>query len=433
MSPLSKETIGEIQIVAACGFFSLAFVGQRYAMTQSDIGPFTFNAVRYMASLATLQIFKPLLVQYSTIDGIDDEPDGEYVTRNGGSRSLLFWVMLAGLSNFGGSMLQQYSLMTLETAKVAFITGSYVVIIPFVEWLWPMVFGYPAHCVSPKIWTGVILSFIGLYYLSGCGDAGANCLDMNSAQTIGLICVTISVLFWTVNIMMADQASKQVDCLTLTMGEFSVVIVLTTIVAIALEPQNWVYPFTNIFDCWKTIIIVGICEALAYIISTIGQMYVRPSRASIIYSVGEALGASTCGYLILGETLTLTEVFGGALMLVAAGVSSTTIADDVDEEDNNDKDYLTVDNTEAHAVDTKPSRPSMELRVLNEMNGNIEVVIRGNRNDMQQPSGYSEHPTSLASLTDDEKRQLLHSHHHHSHHHNHAVHLNTQPYSYGST
>jgi hypothetical protein len=72
--------------------------------------------------------------------------------------------------------------------------------------------------------------------------------------------------------MMADLASKQVDCLPLTMGEFAVVILLTTIAAVLFEPEEWNYPYTSITSNWKVIIVVGCFDGIAYLFSSIGQM-----------------------------------------------------------------------------------------------------------------------------------------------------------------
>lgn len=281
----TKECVGELQIVLSTISFSCAFIGQRFAMVNGHIGPVTFNATRYLASLLLLVIIKPILRKYATIDESATSQDDElYLVRNGGNRSLLFWIFVAGISNFGGSMLQQYSLVSLDAAKVAFITGSYVVLIPFVEWLLPSFYGHIPNCISPRIWIGVIVCVVGLFYISGCSDTNASCLSNDSDQTLATIAVMLSVIFWAVNLMMADLASKQVDCLSLTMGEFVIVIALTTVTAVIVEPSEWVYPYTNILQNWKVIMIVGFFDGFAYFLSTVGQMYVRPSRASILFS-----------------------------------------------------------------------------------------------------------------------------------------------------
>jgi drug/metabolite transporter (DMT)-like permease len=132
----SRKCVGEFQIVLATISFACAFVGQRWAMVKTDgqLGPVTFNAARYVASLAFLFVLRPILRKYAIMDERHATAEDElYMTRNGGNRSLIYWVTVAGISNFGGSMLQQYSLVYLDAAKVAFITGSYVVLIPFVE------------------------------------------------------------------------------------------------------------------------------------------------------------------------------------------------------------------------------------------------------------------------------------------------------------
>jgi drug/metabolite transporter (DMT)-like permease len=131
---MSRERIGELQLFISTMSYACAYVGQRWAMIHGSIGPFTFNFSRYVVALLFLFILRPAFREYSMIDNYRTTVEDElYLKRNGGSKSLWFWVVLAGLSNFGGSMLQQYSLVSLDVAKVGFITGGYVVLIPFVE------------------------------------------------------------------------------------------------------------------------------------------------------------------------------------------------------------------------------------------------------------------------------------------------------------
>jgi drug/metabolite transporter (DMT)-like permease len=166
-------------------------------------------------------------------------------------------------------------------------------------------------------------------------------MALDDEQTSATLAVMSSTLFWAGNVMVADLASKQVDCMDLTIGEFMVVIVLTMSTALMLEPGEWTYPFTAMTNNWKVAVIVGCFDGFAYILSTIGQMFVRPSRASILYSGiygdmscvtdlitrGDAIAGTatfTCvvGYLVLREMLSDTELFGGVLMIVAAFISS---------------------------------------------------------------------------------------------------------------
>ena len=134
--------------MASTVIFSLAFVGQRYAMVNYSIGVWTFTATRYIFSVLFLQLIHSCLSPYSNIDFENEaaQKSGEaYTTRNGGNRSIYFWTIMAGASNFGGSILQQYSLAYIDVATSAFITGSYVVLIPFIEWLLPACFGWPKN------------------------------------------------------------------------------------------------------------------------------------------------------------------------------------------------------------------------------------------------------------------------------------------------
>lgn len=287
------------------------------------------------------------------MDSHEAEKDELYVARNGGNRSLMFWIIIAGLANFGGSMLQQYSLVYLDAPKVVFITGSYVVFVPFVEWLLPACCGYMPNCLSPRIWMGVVLCVIGLYFVSGCYGQ-SSCFSMDSTEALATIAVMISAIFWAVSIMVGDLASKQVDCLTVTMGEFVVVVVLTSIVGMDVEPAQWTYPFTVMRDNWKVIVFTGVFEGFAFFMATVGQMHVRPSRASILYSgtvfvfliflffqfsdllvhsAGDSLFTTIGSYFFLNEMLSMSEMFGGLLMIIAAIVSGVDPEEDLEFEE----------------------------------------------------------------------------------------------------
>ncbi len=345
---LDRETVGELQIVVSTILFGISFVGQRYAMLDGVIGPITFNAARYASSLMLLILFKPILSKYSTSDEAKIEIDRvDALEKSSGTKSrggLWMWILLSGLSNFGGSMFQQYGLMTVSAGKVGFITGSYVVVIPFVEWLLPSTLGHTIGCMSLKVWVGAGLCYAGLYLISGCVDSKeGSCVDSKAGQ--GELLVLISVIFWVVNLMTADFASKRVDCLSLTIGEFLFVTIITVICAIVFEPESWVFPMSSIWRIWPIVLLVGFTEASAFLLSTIGQTYVKPSRAAILYSGGEAISACVGGFLFLGEMMTGIEMVGGVLMIVAALISSSSVSDEEEEEE-----FEMIEHEEANGI-----------------------------------------------------------------------------------
>ena len=302
---MSKEFIGEIQLIVSTFLFGTSIVCQRIGMIDG-LGPLTFNSVRYAISVLWLLSFRPIY------------PKHEYSgTFNEDGRSFKFELIIligaAGLANFGGSTFQQLGMVFTSATKTGFITGSYVVIIPIVEWLLPACQGSRPSRIPLCEWLGAAVCFVGLYFLAGC-TVGSCYLDASSGGD-GL--VLVGVVFWVIGIMIADRASKKFDCLTFTTGQFVIVFILTTVLALIFELSFWAYPFTAILNQWKVLVVVGFTEAAAFLLGAIGQTYVRPSRAAILFSGGEALACYALGYLILGEKLRPLELFGALLMLAA--------------------------------------------------------------------------------------------------------------------
>jgi drug/metabolite transporter (DMT)-like permease len=236
----------------------------------------------------------------------------------------------------GGSMMQQIGLVTVTAGKTGFITGMYVIFVPIVEYLFP--------CFHTTLsFTSVVATFVslaGVYLLSGCAEQ-ETCFG--GAIKEGEVIVFISMFFWVGSIVFADLASKQLDGVWLTMVEFSLTAVVTIFAALYFEPSEWTFPFVSAQNNWGMIVLVGITEALAFALSTVGQAYSSPTRAALLYSL-EAVVCAFCAYFFLGETLTLIECFGGFLMFLAAVCTSTAVV-------SNDEEEMEASNLELRSTD----------------------------------------------------------------------------------
>lgn len=339
---LSDAAVGEIQIIISTILFGATYVGMRYAMVDNLIGPLTFNALRHGCSLIWIVICSPWLKDYADKaaqdalsrhysvqvhenhhihvlhcqDNVSELPEVQF-------SELLYWALLSGSFTFGGSLFEQIGMATVTAAKAGFISGSYVVIIPFIEWLLPTMRGQPFRCLSLRTWLGAGLCFLGLYLISGCSDVDSSCLDSSSVHGEGLI--MIAVLFWTGSIMAADSSSKRVNSLHLSMSEFGVVTIISLILALVFEPQYWVFPFLSIRKYALLLVAVGFSEGGGFLLAQLGQAHVSPSRSSILYSVGDALATCLLGYMLLGETLSNMELVGGCVMVAATLLSSESL------------------------------------------------------------------------------------------------------------
>eukprot|EP01039_Chlorochromonas_danica_P008315 gene8315-9167_t len=319
----SKESTGEVLIAIAVILFGVDFIGQRYAMLHG-IGPFTYNACRYVISTLFLCLIKYGFGVSSSYDQSESAKTSdnlsnketviEMVDRSAASRDLWIFGVAIGVVNFAGSILQQIGLVTVSAGKTGFITGMYVVIVPIAEYIIP---GFNPQ-LGIRAWSAVGMSFVGLFLLSGCAGH-EKCFG--EAIKEGEVLVFIGMLCWMASILLTDVASKKTEVITLTLIDFATTTIITLVLALYFEPEAWAYPFPAIRNNWLSIVVVGVCAAGSFTLSTLGQMYTPPTRAALIYSMEAVVGA-IFAFLILGEVLSIIEIIGGALMFAAAVVSS---------------------------------------------------------------------------------------------------------------
>lgn len=93
-----------------------------------------------------------------------------------------------------------------------------------------------------------------------------------------------------------------------------VVSVLSIIVAVATEPQGWMLSHIVLILPW--ILFVAIAEGIGFTLMALGQTYSPATHAALLLSL-EGVFASVFSYMMLGETLTVHELCGAALMLAA--------------------------------------------------------------------------------------------------------------------
>lgn len=228
------------------------------------------------------------------------------------------WGILCGLLVFGGSIFQQLGLLTVTAGKMSFITGSYVVFVPICEHLLPCI----KSRLSVWIWISAVISVIGMFFLSGCLEE--SCFPtLNVNLTGGVASCFVSMFCWVFLLMFTDIAVRNADYLELAIVEDVVVSILTICMALWLEPAMWIFPFTSIRNSYLDITVVAMVEVFAVIFSILGQKYISPSLAALLFSTASVY-AALGGYVFLGEGLTTPEIFGCVLIALATVVASTS-------------------------------------------------------------------------------------------------------------
>ena len=292
-----------LQLIASSVLFGISFVYQRYAMIRG-IGPITFNACRFPISTVLTIIAQILLHQRKSPSFLST------IARTYTSRTWK-WGIFCGIFVFGGSVLQQVGLYYVEAAKMSFITGTFVIFVPMVEWCVP---GFGSG-LNSSIWISAAVSIIGMLLLSG--FLGTDKSFPNEESVIGgEVIVFVSMLLWVVVLMATDVAAKVVDCISLAVVEDLVCSLLTLFAAFSLEPQMMSYPYESIIRSWDLILIVAVVEGSAVVLGILGQVYVSPSVTALISSSASVYTAIG-GYLFLGEILRPLEMLGCVLILAA--------------------------------------------------------------------------------------------------------------------
>ena len=127
--------------------WGFGFVAQKDAL--NHIGPFTFVASRFLLSAL---VVLPLALREKGFRGLTT---GFSKNINAGKIMIMCAAFAAAVS------LQQYGMTATSVTNTAFITGLYVVMVPFIGW-----FFYKQKLSAPVL-VACVLSAIGVWLLSG--------------------------------------------------------------------------------------------------------------------------------------------------------------------------------------------------------------------------------------------------------------------------
>jgi drug/metabolite transporter (DMT)-like permease len=250
------------------------FVVVKDALSHAD--PFSFLALRFSLGAAVLTV----LVGRKVLSPIH--------LRRGG---------VLGLFLFAGFVFQTVGLKYTTPSRSAFITGLYVLLVPMVM----LALFRRVPRVSSLV--GVVLSAIGLYYLTGT-EVGLTGLSRGDLLT--LVCAVA----YAFHIAFTERYVPQTDVGALVAVQLWVVGLLSTVCL----------PFVEVQVAWTSAFLgaVAFCgvfaSALALSIQTWAQARTSAVRAAIIYSMEPVFAGVTS--VVLGyETLGARECVGGGLIV----------------------------------------------------------------------------------------------------------------------
>ena len=274
-----SKTISLLSALLCTFIWGTTFIAQDTGM--DDIGPFTFNAVRFFVGFLAIA---PLVILFE-IKKFKSEFRLDFKT-------FVILSLLIGLSLFLGSALQQVALLYTDVANAAFFTIFYVPMVPII------IFLFKKKSIHWSVWPSVILCLIGGYLLTNFYDATVR---------IGDTLVVLGALFWSTHIIFTGIIVTKYN-LPLTLGA-----VQTLIVAVSSFFVGFIYEefiFENILKEIDSILYAGILSGgFAFVLQIYAQKNITPAPAAIIFSL-EGVFATIAAWFLLDQILGINNLLG---------------------------------------------------------------------------------------------------------------------------
>ena len=263
-----------------CTFiWGTTFIAQDTGM--DDIGPFTFNAVRFFVGFLAII---PLAYLFEA-----KKIKSEFRLDK---KTFFILSFLIGLSLFLGSALQQVALLYTDVANAAFFTIFYVPMVPI------LIFIFNRKSIHWSVWPSVFLCVIGGYLLTNFQDATVR---------LGDTLVLLGALFWSTHIIFTGIMVTKYN-LPLTVGAAQTLIVSLFSFIIGSIYEEFI--FENILNEIDSILYAGILSGgLAFVLQIYAQRNIAPAPAAIIFSL-EGVFATIAAWFLLNQILNINNLLG---------------------------------------------------------------------------------------------------------------------------
>ena len=274
-----SKTVSLFSALLCTFIWGTTFIAQDTGM--DDIGPFTFNAVRFFVGFLAII---PLVILFE-IKKFKSEFKYDFKTFS----TLSF---LIGLSLFLGSALQQVALLYTDVANAAFFTIFYVPMVPII------IFLFKKKSIHWSVWPSVVLCLIGGYLLTNFYDATVR---------LGDTLVVLGALFWSTHIIFTGIIVTKYN-LPLTLGAIQTLLVALFSFVIGVIYEEFI--FKNIWNEIDSILYAGILSGgFAFVLQIYAQRNISPAPAAIIFSL-EGVFATIAAWFLLNQILGVNNLLG---------------------------------------------------------------------------------------------------------------------------
>lgn len=274
-----------ILLVLTALIWGCAFVAQSVGMDY--VGPFTFNMARFLIGAIVLL---PMI-------WFMDRQRKTGAEKGAGQKTLIIGGICCGIALAVASTLQQWGILFTTVGKAGFITAMYIVIVPLLGI-------FIGKKVRPLIIGCVAIAVVGFYFL---------CMTESLRLGLGDFLVLLCAIAFSIHILVIDHFSPKVDGVKMSAIQF-----LTAAIISAVPTLLWEQPvFTEILQAWQPVLYAGVMSCgVAYTLQIIAQKNADPTVASLLLSL-ESVFSVLAGWVLLGQGLSLKELFGCVLIFCA--------------------------------------------------------------------------------------------------------------------
>lgn len=271
---------GILFLISAAVVWGGAFVVQ--CLVSERITPLFFNAARFFVGAISL-----IPVIFIFEKNATDKKMLKNTVKVG---------VLAGIILCTASYLQQLGIgLTDSAGKSGFITGLYMVFVPFIG----IFFG---RKTALKSWIGAILGVAGLFFI---------CMSESKLTfTVGDLVLIVGAFMYAAHIVVIDRHGNAIYSIRFSAVQFLTSAIISFIGALIFEPVG-IEPLLN------SVIPILYCGILSvgvgYTFQTLGQKFSEPTSAAILLST-EAVFSALFGAIFLNERMEPISYIGCALI-----------------------------------------------------------------------------------------------------------------------
>ena len=274
-----SKTVSLLSALLCTFIWGTTFIAQDTGM--DNIGPFTFNAVRFFVGFLAIV---PLAFLFE-VKKFKSEFKLDFKT-------FAILSFLIGLSLFLGSALQQVALLYTDVANAAFFTIFYVPMVPII------IFLFRKKSIHWSVWPSVVLCLIGGYLLTNFHDATVR---------LGDTLVVLGALFWSTHIIFTGIIVTKYN-LPLTLGAIQTLLVALFSFVIGFIYEEFI--IENILNEIDSILYAGILSGgFAFVLQIYAQKNITPAPAAIIFSL-EGVFATIAAWFLLNQILGINNLLG---------------------------------------------------------------------------------------------------------------------------